>query len=240
MKLLTIGNSFSVNTCRYITEICQNGSVELTLGRANIGGCPLERHWYNAMNDVPTYGDEYGGSYTLREMLESEKWDYVTLQQQSLNASKIGTFYPYIDILADFVKKYAPSAEIVMHQTWAYRVDNEQLRKDLRISQAQMFMLIKQNYDEVAAKLGTRILPVGEALRIMQEETGDTVGRLTRKPDGPSHANELGEYIGGLVWYAVLTGGDVDAISYVPEEVDASYVEAAKKSVKAAVAMYNR
>lgn len=239
MKLLTIGNSYSVNSCHYLDGICRDAGVELTLGRANIGGCSLERHWYNAMHDIPTYGDEYMGNYTLREMLESEKWDFVTLQQQSLNASKIGTFYPYIDVLADYVRKYAPSARLMMHQTWAYRVDNLPLMRDLQISQAQMFMLIKQNYNEIAERIGAGILPVGEALRIMQEETGDPVGRLTRKPDGPSHANELGEFIGGMTWYAALTGGDVDKLTYIPEEVDASYVAAAKRSVKAAAAMYN-
>ncbi len=238
MKILTVGNSFSVNACRYLHEIFQDGGTELTLGRANIGGCTLERHWYNAVNDIPTYGDEYGGSMTLRQMLESEKWDAVTLQQQSLNSSKIGTFYPYADILADLIRTHAPSAEIVLHQTWAYRRDNEQLRRDCLISQAQMFMLIAQNYNELSDRLGARILPVGEAFRIMQELTGDTVGSLTRKPDGPSHANTLGEYVAGLVWYTIFTGGDIDEISFVPDEVDPALIAPAKEAVKTAAALY--
>ena len=74
----------------------------------------------------------------------------------------------------------------------------------------------------------------------MQLETGDKTGELTRNPDGPSHANALGEYIGGMVWYSVMTGGSVDGIAYAPDGVDRDYVPAAKKAVKAAVAMYNK
>lgn len=240
MKILTIGNSFAVNSCKFLTEICTDGGVEILIGRANIGGCSLERHWNNVLNDTRQYGGTFDGEKTLLEMLEAEKWDYVTLQQASHFSWRIGTYYPFIDNLAAYVKEHAPTVEIIIHETWAYRTDNERLLNEYFISQAQMFELLKENYLEIAARLSSRIFPVGEALRIMQLETNDLVGELTRKQDGPSHANNLGEYIGGLVWYAVLTGNDIDKINFVPESVDAKYLSAAKKSVKAAVAMYNK
>jgi hypothetical protein len=239
MKILTIGNSFAVNSCKYLSEICRDGGVEIQIGCANIGGCSLERHWNNVLNDTRQYGNTFNGEKTLLEMLESEKWDFVTLQQASPLSWKIGAYYPYIDNLAAYIKEHAPTAEIIIHETWAYRTDNENLCKNFQISQSQMFELIKENYIEIATKLSSRILPVGEAYRIMQLETGDTVGELTRNPDGPSHANSLGEYIGGLVWYTVLTGNDIDKIKFVPETVDPKYISEAKKSVKTAISMYN-
>jgi hypothetical protein len=70
--------------------------------------------------------------------------------------------------------------------------------------------------------------------------TGDTVGELTRKPDGPSHANELGEMIGGMIWANILCGIDVDNINFKPEVVDEKYMPLAKAAAKAAIAQYNR
>ena len=244
MKILTIGNSFAVNSCHYLPEICAEGKIPLTLGRANIGGCPLASHWGNASNDVRRYGEIYDGDKTLREMLESEDWDYVTMQQASHDSWRIGTYHPYFENLRDFVHKYAPTADIVIHETWAYRADNERLTKDYMISQSQMFELLKENYLEIAGMAENRdgkpamILPVGEAFRITQELTGDKTGGLTRNPDGPSHANPLGEFIGGLIWYAVLGGGDYRSISFVPDGVDAKYVPLAKEAVGSAISMY--
>ena len=245
MKLLTIGNSFAVNSCHWFPDICAEGGVPLTLGRANIGGCPLELHWNNAVGNVRQYGDVYNGDKTLREMLEAEKWDYITMQQVSHSSWRIGTFHPYFENLRDYVHKYAPDAEIVIQETWAYRTDNQRLTDEFKISQKQMFELLKENYLDIAAlapkKDGTpaMILPVGEAFRIMQELTGDKTGEITRNPDGPSHANALGEYIGGLVWYALLASGDIEKINFIPEGVDAKYIPAAKESVRCAIAMYN-
>ena len=146
MKILTIGNSFAVNSCHYLPEICAEGKIPLTLGRANIGGCPLAGHWSNAENDVRQYGNVYDGDRTLREMLESEDWDYVTMQQASHDSWRIGTYHPYFENLRDYVHKFAPTADIVIHETWAYRTDNERLRNEFMISQSQMFELLKENY----------------------------------------------------------------------------------------------
>lgn len=244
MKILTIGNSFAVNSCHYLPEICAEGKIPLTLGRANIGGCPLASHLSNAVQDIRRYGNIYDGDRTLREMLESEDWDYVTMQQASHDSWRIGTYHPYFERLRDFVHENAPGAEIVIHETWAYRADNERLRNEFMISQRQMFELLKENYLEIAGMAENRdgksamILPVGEAFRIMQELTGDKTGELTRNPDGPSHANALGELIGGLIWYALLGGGDYRSVSFVPEGVDAKYVPLAKEAVGSAIAMY--
>ena len=244
MKILTIGNSFAVNSCHYLPEICAEGNIPLTLGRANIGGCPLASHLSNAVQDIRRYGNIYDGDKTLREMLESEDWDYVTMQQASHDSWRIGTYHPYFENLRDYVHKFAPTADIVIHETWAYRTDNERLRNEFMISQSQMFELLKENYLEIAGMAENRggkaamILPVGEAFRIMQELTGDKTGELTRNPDGPSHANALGELIGGLIWYALLGGGDYRSVSFVPEGVDAKYVPLAKEAVGSAIALY--
>ncbi|MCR9116562.1 MAG: hypothetical protein NXI22_06360, partial [bacterium] len=44
IRVLTIGNSFAGNACKYLKEIARDGNVKLTIGTANLGGCTLERH----------------------------------------------------------------------------------------------------------------------------------------------------------------------------------------------------
>ena len=84
-------------------------------------------------------------SATLKEALVSQKWNFVTLQQVSDLSWKAETFYPYIEKLYDLVKKIAPQAQIVIHQTWAYRCDAHELEK-YGISQNEMFTRLKQSY----------------------------------------------------------------------------------------------
>ena len=241
MKILTIGNSFSQNSTHYLPQIFENAGIPLTIGRCSIGGCSLERHWNNAHDNTPAYGNDYNGDRTMQDMLTSDDWDYVTIQQASHFSWKIGTYHPYFEYLALYVKKYAPKAEIIIQQTWAYRTDNERLTEEYKISQKQMFDLIRENYAEIADIVNAKILPVGESLRIMQELTGDKIGELTRNPDIPAHCNRLGEYIGGLVWYAVMTGGDIDGITFVPDDLKTpEHAEAAKKAAKMAVELYNK
>ena len=241
MKLLTIGNSFSQNSTKYLPMICEEAGVPLTIGRCVIGGCSLERHWNNARDDAPAYNaGGYGEGVTMKQMLEADEWDVVTMQQASHFSWRNLTFYPYFDNLVEYVHTYAPKAEIVIQQTWAYRTDNDRLNKEYFITQENMFQLLKQNYDEAAGKIGARILPVGEAYRLFQLMTGDTVGELTRRPDGPSHANELGELIGAMIWANILCGIDVDSMNFKPEEVDEKYMPLAKAAAKAAIAQYNK
>ncbi len=238
MKLFTIGNSFAVNSCKYLSEIFENGGVEYKLGRANLGGCSLETHWNNANGDAATYGDVFGGEKSLKVLLQSDQWDVVTIQQASHFSWLNGTFYPYADNLIDFIRKYAPQAEIRVHETWAYRADNERLNSEFRITQEQMFALLKDNYTRLAKKYGFKILPVGEAFRLVQLMCGDAIGETTRNPDGPSHANPYGEYIGGLLFYTALTGNSLDNITYIPEGITVEQSVIAKCAVRQALSMY--
>lgn len=102
-------------------------------------------------------------NFSLREALETEKWDYVTIQQVSNTSFQFETFEPYAGELIAYVKKYAPTAEIVIHQTWAYREDCP-LYKD-GFSQQKMFEGLVDAYGQLAAKYSLRVIPVGTAMQ---------------------------------------------------------------------------
>ncbi|MDQ3813130.1 MAG: DUF4886 domain-containing protein [Armatimonadota bacterium] len=126
VRLFVIGNSFSGNATRYLPQLAKEGGHELIIGRAELGGCPLERHWSHVeaaeANPDDPKGKPYGGK-SLREKLSAGTWDIVTIQQYSMFSSDVETYRPYAQKLRDFIKKLQPQAEVVMHQTWAYRSD---------------------------------------------------------------------------------------------------------------------
>lgn len=242
MKLLDIGNSFANNALHYLPQIFANAGLELTIGKANIGGCSLELHWYNAEHDIARYGLEYEGPNTLREMLTSDCWDVVTLQQASHFSWQCGTYEPYMEKLIAYVHTYAPSAKIVLHETWAYCADNPRLTEQYKITMKQMQALIRENYQMASAKYQLDVFPVGDAFEILQELTDDPFGHLTRcyLNDECSHACMLGEYMGGLVWYGVLTGRDPAQITFIPEALQQQdeIVGKARTAVKKAIAAW--
>ena len=126
LRLFTVGNSFSNNAVKYLPDLAKAGGHELILGRAQTGGCSFERHW-NAVeafladpNDPK--GKIYGGK-SLHENISVGHWDVITIQQYSLHSPDYRTYQPYATKLHAHLKKVQPQGEIVIHQTWAYRVD---------------------------------------------------------------------------------------------------------------------
>jgi len=174
VKLLTIGNSFADNATKYIENIFNaDGESSILLGRANLGGCSLEKHWNlveqcDLLPDVKPYDFYMTGAgtvkATLKEALVSQKWDYVTLQQVSDMSWREETYFPYMENLYNLVKELAPQAEIVIHQTWAYRSDAEEFKR-YGINQKEMFIRLKEAYAKAAKKLGCSIIPSGEAFQ---------------------------------------------------------------------------
>lgn len=171
VKVLTIGNSFTHSLQGVLPAIAKAQGDKLTLAFANHGGCTIQRHWQyaeqeEAKADVKRY--KYNGkAVKLRDMLQAEKWDIVTIQQASPKSWVKGSFYPELDKLVAYVKKYAPDAEIVFQQTWAYRSDDPRLEK--WGGQKAMYEGIYNNYKEASAKFGFRVIPAGLAVELARE-----------------------------------------------------------------------
>ena len=128
LKVLSIGNSFSVNAHRYLSDITESMGDKIILGNAVIGGCPLSLHWNNAASNNVSY--KYNGQpVSLKKYLEAEDWDFVTIQQASGYSRLPESSEPHGTKLIAFIKEHAPKAEILVHQTWAYRQDESRIKK---------------------------------------------------------------------------------------------------------------
>ncbi len=174
MKILAVGNSFSGNSTKFLGEIVKSaGGCRLVFGHACIGGCPMEKHYRLAMkherNPSTPEGKPYwhnGKKMSLKAMLKMEKWDYVTIQQYSMYSFQINTYRPSGKRLYNYIKKYAPQAEIVFHQTWAYREDDRELFNK-KFTPEKMYRDLTHAYKTIAKELGIkRIIPVGDAFHL--------------------------------------------------------------------------
>lgn len=171
VRVLAIGNSFSYNATQYLPALAKAAGHELTLGHASMGGASLEGHWkkverYQADPNDP--GARYGHGKTLQEMLTQEPWDYVTMQQFSRISHDTSKHQPFADNLAAYVREYAPTAEILVHQIWAYRLDDPRFTAEGNQpgeprTPEEMHEQVTAAYEHLADHLGARLIPTGDA-----------------------------------------------------------------------------
>jgi len=170
LRVFAVGNSFSQNATTFLPQLVKAGGHELDFGTAQTGGCSLERHWKAAEAEFANPGSKeakiYGGK-ALAEIISKGKWDVVTIQQYSLHSSDIETYRPYAKKLHDQLRTLQPGAEIVVHQTWAYRSDASrfgQVAAEKHAgSQQEMWERSRAAYRQFADEVGARLIPVGDA-----------------------------------------------------------------------------
>lgn len=238
-KILTIGNSFADSLRRYFPAVVESADCKLVVGYLNIGGCSFERHWNNIAKEQAEPGTIAfpGFGCTYLDKIESEDWDFITVQQVSHCSWKYDTFQPYADNLITFLREKCPNAEIVIQQTWAYHPAEKRL-VSWGFSQKEMCERLTEAYTELAKKQNLRIIPTGYAVQMAREtEPGgynpdDKDSIFTA--DG-FHLNARGQYLQACVWFGMLFGEPVSKVTLQPKELteeDAAFLrETAQKAV---------
>ena len=186
VRLFTVGNSFSQNATRYLGDLAAADGNVLVHRAAVMGGATLSQHWAKVEFHEQDPGDPrglYATKRSLRQELTSGPWDYVTIQQASLRSHDLASYEPYAVRLRDYIRKLAPQAEVLVHQTWAYRCDDPRFTRPSGVSgepatQDAMYNGLTAAYEAIAAKLGARIIPVGDAFHL-----ADTDPAWGYKPD---------------------------------------------------------
>ncbi len=242
MNVLSIGNSFSQDAQRYLHQIARADGVGLFAYNLYIGGCPLSRHHRNMLSEQPAYELGVNGCSTaffvsIKEALLSRDWDVITLQQVSSQSPRYATYQPYLDNLVEYIRRYAPKAKLVIHQTWAYEQGSKRLNEEMKYNDYKdMLNDIKAAYQTAAEHIGADLLiPCGEVFGAMLESG---IPKIHRDTFHASHG--LGRYALGLTWYRFLTGKDVEDNSFrdFDEEVTEEQVAIAKKCVSEIAAAY--
>jgi hypothetical protein len=246
LKVLAIGNSFSVDAMEYLYKIADNyGIPNITLGILYIPGAALSTHvdsinnslsnyvYYKNTNDSWTYNKS---SSTLLYGLEDEDWDIITIQQVS-GLSGIATSYNEdIDAIINYVNdnKTNSEASIVWHMTWAYQTYSS--HPDFYRYSLNQFTMYNAIINTVQEKIDIRddisyVIPSGTAIQNARTSYfGDT---LTR--DGYHLSYDYGRYIASLTWFYKITDLPINQITYKPSNLSDEDLMVIKEAVISAV-----
>ena len=236
MNILAIGNSFTVDANRYLYEIARKDGVEINVATLYISGCTLDMHFRNMLSEKPAYALYYNGLNTkfdvsIKEALLNRAWDIVTIQQGSHMSFRADSYHPYGEELVSYVRKMAPKAKIIVHQTWAYEQDSKKLLGVGYADHKDMFADLQAAYQTLCERVNAvGIIPSGQLFQQMLANGFETVHRDTY------HATRgAGRYALGLLWYRMLTGADVTGNSFCDfdEEVTAQQMQTIKTLVQA-------
>jgi hypothetical protein len=178
VRLLTIGNSFSGNATKYLGDLAKADGNTLIHRPIIVGGAPLELHAGKMQANEKDPQDKaglYTNGRSMKQELQADKWNFVTIQQASIKSHDLATYQPFANQLRDYIKLHASQAELLLHQTWEYRVDDPRFTKPSGKpgepkTQEEMYRMLSAAYANVAAQLGVRRLPVGDAFHIVDTD----------------------------------------------------------------------
>lgn len=242
VRILAIGNSFSANAVdQNLNELAAADGRVCEIGNLVIGGCSLERHVSNIRSDAKEYSyrtrsglgkQTIRTGVSIREALQEQDWDVISVQQVSHLAGMFNTYSPWLPELLAYIMQYRPNAKIVFHQTWAYAqdADHSGFAYYNRDQQAMYEAIITAVRRAAGVYEFEYVIPSGTAIQNLRSILGDAV-----YTDG-FHLNALGCYTAACTWYEAIFGGNVSDNSYERADLDAEQQRQARRAAHAAVA----
>lgn len=240
IRELSIGHSYSVNSCEYLYDIAKSQGVEMTIGIAYRGNCPLRAHYEYLKGDV-VYGTETGdgyykkyvpgghfaeyvNEYTLKEMLLNEKWDYIIFQDCLDTAGNKEEVSKWLSKLYEEVKcimeeQQNTDVQYLYHQIWAMENTEYNPAAKEKVEFANynydsdvMYQTVSETSKEIAKDFSFRLLPTGESFELARKLPAFDMsqGGKILVADSTNHANEYGKYLAEITWFETITQNKVD------------------------------
>ena len=239
IKILAIGNSFSQDATRYLKAIADSVEIDTKIVNLYIGGCPLELHAQHVQDGEAAYVYQLNGEVTeryisLKEALEEEEWDVVTVQQASGYSGIPESYEPYGSTLLEYVHSFVPNAKIWFHETWAYETDSVHRHFEwYGNSQQTMFERIRAAARAFAQKHQLAVIPCGEVIQALRQiQPFDYQnGGLSLCRDGFHMSLDYGRYTLAAVWLEMLLGGNVLDSEFMPEGTDPIMIAQIRREV---------
>lgn len=215
MKLLSIGNSFSTDSHEYLHSLAEQNGLSLECYNLFIGGCSLETHWINYVENNEFYDLEINGSEATRkisinEALTMQKWDVITVQQASAFSGMFETYEPYLTDLVAVVREKAPTAKIYFHETWSYEIGSlHEGFLNYNSNQKEMYSHIKEVSKKASDLINADIIPTGDVVQFVRENIPEfdfKNGGISLCRDSFHLSENYGRFLAGAVWLKKLTG----------------------------------
>lgn len=245
VKILAIGNSFSQDAVEnYLYELAKTDNKKVVIGNLYIGGCSLETHLNNALNNHSAY--EYrkiniNGNKTnqkgttLETALKDENWDYISFQEVSSLSGFTTTYYVHLPLLMNYVRQHTTNNDVtfMLHQTWAYAEDSNHCGfARYGNDQLKMYRAIVNTAYSVAKTLQINVvIPSGTAI---QNGRTSSVGD-NFCCDGYHLNHGIGRFTAACTWYGKIFGANVTENTYIPEGLTRKESKIAKKSAYYAI-----
>lgn len=151
MRILMLGNSFTYYNDMPKMLAAHLGDEVLALTR---GGAYLDEQ-YDPSSPM--------GSDTLKR-LQSEKWDYVILQEQSLApVTQKERFFTNVRTLCELIRN--AGATPVLYATWAYQKGSDKLAAT-GLSYDDMANALWESYKQAAEENNALVAPVGKTFQM--------------------------------------------------------------------------
>lgn len=223
MKICSIGNSFSQDSHKWLHKLGMNNGIELESVNLYIGGCSLEMHWKNVEENSAYYSLEINGnkgtrSVSIQEVLQSETFDIITLQQVSHYSGMPDTYEPYLSLLANVVRELQPDARLYFHQTWAYEIDSvHDGFANYNNDQKEMYSRIEQTTEMAAKSIGAKLIPTGKVIQTLRETVAEfdyANGGISLCRDGFHLSLDYGRFVAAAVWLHILSGKKIETIEF--------------------------
>lgn len=247
MKILSIGNSFAVDTMQHLPMIAKDLGEDCHFAYLYIGGCPIGYHYLNAIDDLPVYrfstcnlGEEWADKNGVRisDAIKSQKWDWINIQHGSKDGRCYTdpVYYKHLPELVKYVRDLAgEKTKISFNMAWVPDPEKEhhEMVDYYGNDQQKMYKAIVDiTYNLVAHTAGIdKVSPTGVAVQKAREMG---LPELTR--DGFHVSYGLGRYIASLTFLKALTDMDITKVEWTPEEMDSQYrqkaIECALKAVE--------
>ena len=248
ISILFIGNSFSDDTEAYMVDILLHlGYTNIDIGNLYIGGCDIDTHYSNIMNNYSAYdfrmrshnGSKYteyvtgtvdGKKQSIDFAIAYKDWDIISVQQASGSSGKADTYQNLNALVAEVQKKATNSeVEIVFNMTWAYQEGCS--HADFPAYNSDQMTMYNAIVNAVKEKVEYTVVPNGTA--IQNARTSLIGDNLTR--DGYHLDLKIGRFIAGLTFVAKVTGVDITGFDYAPSGVTNKQLEIAIESVQNAI-----
>ncbi len=244
MKILAIGNSFSVDALEYFEEVAKDLGEEVIIGDLFIGSCTIDTHANNAQGGFNAYefytnfaidglepvktptqsmesmhvGKKWNAytDYALTDAISLTDWDVVTVQQGSGYSGRPNSYKRLPELLAFVRKNTKPETKIYFHNTWAYQQDSTHPHFAFYDnSQKKMYKCILSAL-ETEVKTNPEINGIIPSGIAVQNARKEFGDTMTR--DGFHMSFSLGRYLTSLVWAKTLFG-KAEGVSFAPDGV---------------------
>jgi hypothetical protein len=169
----------------------------------------------------------WGGGATLQRLIDNgralkwirkQKWDYVVLQEQSKRPVIPGrnkeAFHASVDTLVGEIRGIG--AEPLLYMTWGHR-DGDARHGELLPDYETMQEALVVEYKKAGARNSLRVVPVGEAWRLVRRADAE-LGHRLYKEDG-SHPSASGAFLVTCVFLRVLFDESLEHLA-IPEGLD--------------------